>query len=499
MDNNNHSAFLALLAGLVILAAGFSGCTPGATAESHSPSTDSQTSGPLVPSPAPSSTPTHVALPAFALQPGDFYFSLDGQPAFLFSRNIAGYQRAHYQTFLDWSASGGSRFVRIQLDSLGMGYTSSGAVDESWATQWEWVFDQARQGGLYILPVFSGWFDWNSGPGYSTWNSNPMNSANGGPVKTPAELFQKDSKAQNLWLHWLQSLVQRWQGRENILGWEIFSEVNLASGEGEQAGIDFVNRAASVIRAADPARRPITASIADTGTWPDFYRQTSIDFINIHPYPASGQLDRVIVSETRRALVTYHRPVLLGESGLSATSPDSREGNISMADNATAGVEHAIWAAVVSGSMNGRALYWEDSFAVYFQGLGMSFIGKYADAELPAAQFVQGVDFSGFMPLNSTSTRAIWGAVIGNANTALGWFRDANCEPPDWNLQPVISHQTVTISLPGKADRWRVDFYDTRTGTDLLGSIDIARTGDTVTIPLPDFKNDIAFKMRAQK
>ena len=131
--------------------------------------------------------------------------------------------------------------VRIQLDSLGMGYTNSGAVDEAWATQWEQVFNHAEKDGIYVLPVFSGWFDWNAGSGYSTWAKNPLNAAIGGPIKAPGELFQKGSASQKLWLQWMQTLVKRWQAQKNIAAWEIFSEVNLASGVSESEGIDFVN------------------------------------------------------------------------------------------------------------------------------------------------------------------------------------------------------------------------------------------------------------------
>ena len=55
-------------------------------------------------------------------------------------------------------------------------------------------------------------------------------------------------------------------------------------------------------------------------------------------------------------------------------------------------------------------------------------------------------------------------------------------------------------SLSFSSDRldggsWKVDFYDARTGSDIVSSIAVLRDGDQVTIPLPDFTDDIAFKM----
>jgi hypothetical protein len=133
-------------------------------------------------------------------------------------------------------------------------------------------------------------------------------------------------------MHWMQSLVKRWQGRTNILAWEIFSEVNLVSGVTEPSGVDFVNTAAGLIRAVDPTR-PVNASMADIGTWPNFYRSTAIDFINIHPHPPSALLDRYIISGVRDYLTIYKRPVLIGESGVNAATPESADGKITIAEN----------------------------------------------------------------------------------------------------------------------------------------------------------------------
>jgi hypothetical protein len=80
----------------------------------------------------------------------------------------------------------------------------------------------------------------------------------------------------------------------------------------------------------------------------------------------------------------------------------------------------------------------------------------------------------------------------------LGWFRDASSEPPNWNNQPVISGQTVTVTVPGARAGWQVDFYDTQTGTTIVSSASVSRQGSTITVSLPDFQDDIAFKMTAQ-
>ena len=110
-------------------------------------------------------------------------------------------------------------------------------------------------------------------------------------------------------------------------------------------------------------------------------------------------------------------------------------------------------------------------------------------------KFTQTVDFSGFQPLPSTFTSGVWGAAVGSETLVIGWYRDAISEPPNWTLHPVIYGQTVILTVPGTAAEWTVLFYDTKTGTDLVGTAKATRKGNTISVTLPDFTDDIAFKM----
>jgi hypothetical protein len=472
---------------IVVLSLLISGCA--SSANTNPPAN-------LQPTIAPTATP--ISLPKITLTKGDFYFSLDGTQKFLFSRNIAGNEPQQYLQLLDLTHNGGSRMVRIQLDSMGTGITPKGEVDGVWAQKWERVLDKAAADSLYVILTFTAWYDWNNGTpdfGYSNWKANSFNTTNGGPAATPAELFKPGSSTQTMWLAWMKKLVERWQDRKNIAAWEIFSEVNLATGPTQTSGIAFVEKAAVLIRSADSHQRSLTASLADTGGWSSFYFSNAIDFINIHPYPISGRLDRQILDSVPQLIKKYKKPVMIGESGLSALTPDSVPATLTTAARAAVGIKHAIWAAIVSGAMNGRALWWEDGVGIYFPELSWSYLNKYANADLAASRFIDKVDFKNFTPFNIQFSLAITGAVIGNEKMILGWFRDAKCEPPDWKLLPVISKQSVTITVPGSTTNWKVDFYNTKTGTDIIQSITTTQKGNKITISLPDFTDDIAFKM----
>ena len=510
---SNRAAIRLTLTIVVSLCLLLSGCNPRLTAAP----TLTATSVPATILPtytavstlAPSPTSPAVALPALTLEPANFYFSLDGQPAFILSRNLTGNTKDDFSSLLEWAHQGDTRVIRIHIiTGWGVPWINRDwSINEQWAQDWDGFFDQAQADGIFIIPVFGVWADWNDGKPadvYHFWQYNPLNVANSGPLTSPTGLFQTDSDTQKHWMAWVQAMVKRWQGRQNIAAWEIFSEINLASGAlgdtdakgavSETAAVDFTNKAAAIIRAADTSHRPVTLSLAVgapfTDEWAKFYENNTLDFIEIHPY--SDQLDRELVSDIQKNIIRYNRPVMIGESGLWSMAHNA---------NASIGIEHAIWAGLVSGAMNGRALWENDGYALYSSKNptdAMQFMQSYATTGLPVARFVDGIDFTGFQPLNSVSSSGVWGAAVGNERSIIGWYRDADSEPPDWNLQPLISKQTVSLTVPGSATSWKVDFYNTKDGTTILGSGSVTRIGNIVNISLPDFQDDIAFKMTAQ-
>lgn len=482
------------------------GCASGQI--SDSPITTPAITDPAV-APAISQTATLTPLPypEVSLGPDDFYFSIDGKQTFILSRNPTGKTQTDFNTVLDWAHQGGTRVIRVHLTHGWWGdpwINQDWSVNEKWAQNWDGFFDQAQADGIYVIPVFGVWADWNNGTpdwGSSLWQYNPLNVANGGPVASPGDLFIPESDTQMRWMEWVKTLVQRWQGRENIAAWEIFSEIDIASGAtgykystgsvDESTGILFTNKTKEAITTADKQSRPVTLSISgvysSSGKWNEYYNLDSLDFIEVHSY--SDTIDRELVSQVRNYLNKYQKPVLIGECGLWSMVHN---------DNAKIGIKHAIWAGMVSGAMNSRALWDQDGYYLYAisnRTTAMEFMQDYATLELPVVRFTSPIDFTGFHPITATSTPGVWGAAVGNETMILGWYRDVASEPPDWKLQPVISKQTVTLTVPGTATEWRVNFYNTNTGTDIIGSALVTRKSDKVTITLPDFSDDIAFKL----
>ncbi len=428
--------------------------------------------------------------PRFELRVGEKYFRVDGRPTFVLGRNPAGMNPKEFAGHFRHAAAAGERFVRIHFTFLHPN-EKPGEIETGMLHVWDTILDAAEQQHLAVLPVLGVWADWNDGShkeNWHTWDKNPYNVARGGPAQKPAELFD-DTTCRKLWLQRLELFVRHWAHRRAIVGWEIFSELDLVTGATEARAVDFAERAAAVIRAADPWKRPVTASQAGICAWPKLLQSDALDFIEIHPYADGGfggKLDDLILSTVRERLQRYGKPVLIGESGLNSGPP---RGTLDVAPRAEIGIRHAIWAALVSGAMNGRALWWQDGYDQFEQA---DVCSRYHQTAATAAAFVRDVDFTGFAPVPCTLSSGLKGAVLGNDQLRLGWFRDASCEPPAWPTKP-LAGQTVVMDAPG--DSWQVEFFDPVTGKS-TGTSRLAVREGHIQITLPEFQDAIAVRLK---
>ena len=428
--------------------------------------------------------------PQFELRSGEHYFRVNGQPAFVLGRNPAGMNPAAYADHFRHAAAAGEQFMRIHFTYIPPN-EKAGEIDPAMLKSWDAILDAAEQQGLAVLPVLGVWTDWNDGSNkenWHTWDKNPFNVERGGPAKRPNELLA-DTPCRQLWLQRQETFVKRWSHRRAIVGWELFSELDLVTGATEERAVDFTERAAAVIRAADPWKRPVTASQAGVNEWPRLIKSTALDFIEIHPYTdgmQNGRLDDLIISVVHQRLAKYGKPVFLGECGLDARPPRN---TLDVAARAEVGIRHAIWAAVVSGAMNGRMLWWQDGYDQFERA---DLCRHYQQAAASAVEFVRGIDFTGFAPASCVVSDGLKGAMIGNDSIRLGWFRDAGCEPPNWPMK-LLSGQTVTMAAPG--DAWQVEFFDPVTGKS-MGTTRLTVRDQHVRIALSDFQGCIAVRLK---
>lgn len=427
--------------------------------------------------------------PRFELRPGESYFRVDGRPQFVLGRNPAGMNPKAYDEHFRHAAEAGERFVRIHFTYVPPG-EKPGEIDAGMLKSWDAILDAAEARGLAVLPVLGIWSEWNDGSRkehWHRWDRNPFNAALGGPAKRPDELLD-DTPCRALWMKRLDTFVRRWSGRRAIVGWEVFSELDLITGSTEERAVAFAECAAAVVRAADPRKRPVTASQAGVCEWPKLLRSAALDFIEVHPYaggPAGGRLDELILTSVRARLATYGKPVLIGECGLSAAPP---RGTLDTAPRAATGIRHAVWAAAVSGAMNGRMLWWQDGYDQFEKA---DLCSGYQTIAAPAAAFVRGVDRSDFAPVPCEPSPGLKGAAIGHDLMRLAWFRDARCQPPEWPENPVSGASVTMAAIDGA---WRAEFTDPATGA-ACGAATPVASGGRLRVVLPEFRGSIAVKL----
>lgn len=469
--NPKHHRRVALLAATLVLAPAYGVRTVGSIRE-----------------PGASRAPT--------MRAGDRWIRVRGRPGFVMGRNPTERTvEAFEERFREMEAAGES-LARLHL-MHGIPYRGGpGQIDESWAEQWERVFDAAERHGIAVLPVFTIWAQWNDGTGgelWYVWNDNPYNVRLGGPAASPAALLA-DTQCRRVWLTWLEGLVRRWQGRRNILAWEPISELDLVTGSTPAAAAQFIEAAAAVIRRHDRLRRPVTVSLSTIRDWPEIFGSKAVDIVQAHPYaldqPYFGRLADLIIDVTRQRLARYRKPVLLGECGLDWRPPPK---TLTEAPRADVAIRHAFWAAAVSGAVSGRMLWWEDGYDKNERG---DVAKRYRDAARPILRITKDLSYTNLRPAPCRTSADIKGAALAGPDTVVGWFRDIRSEPPDWP-ERTVTGAAVTVLLPGRASRWTVTFVDTKTGRP-CGQREIDAAQRRWTVALPPFTESIAFKAESR-
>jgi Cellulase (glycosyl hydrolase family 5) len=437
--------------------------------------------------------------PWFTLPAGSRYFAQGGRQAPLLLRNISAPSAAEFVPLLQAAHAAGATAVRVQL-TQGFGYgtlgmDAHGGVLPAFAASWDAVITAAREEQLAVIPVFAIWGDWNSGTPALNWvhfTANPLNQALGGPAATPKELFS-DTETQRAWLGWVSTLVDRWQKYPNIIAWELFSELDLATGADQASATSFAERASDVVRAHDPQARPVFASTSDlplinNQPWTDLWRSRGADLVSIHPYDAN--LDQVATARTNAALLASDKPVFIGESGLDAAPPDGTTLTSSAA--ARAGLQQAVWAELVSGAATARALYWEDGYAVYYPQTGLPLVQAMNDLDSAAAAWLSQADYTGLAPATLSSDMPSFSLALASDDSVRGWTRSTALAPPAWSA-PAQPAMTLTIALPAPAadGNWFVTF--TPPTNEVLPSALAQSTGGALFVHAPGGYTSLAF------
>jgi hypothetical protein len=377
------------------------------------------------------------------------------------------------------------------------GFAGVGRFNQANAARLDAILDAAWAAGVRVNLVIA-----NHGQAAarmdSEWRNNPWNRANGGPLAQPLELFTNPvALAGQERLR--RYLVGRYADHPAILGWKLWSEINLtAAGEGDAAAhaalCAWHERAAARWRALDNYGHPVTTH------WAGDYRQSDWDiaalpgigYLCIDAY--HGGMRRSsgtgnLLAETLFAsrydesdgLGRFHKPLLVTECGGSAMG--GTEAQLA-ADQASAG-----WAALVCGH-GGTPMFWW--FEWVDQGGHWQPYG--ALARFLAGEDPRGADAHTSILATTGGGWTLWGRAWTRRGRMLGYLLDPAWAGGGSPTTPTLRGVQVVIGSDVAAGTCDIEWWDADTGS-LLERATIEHPGGRLVLSAPDFTRHLAFKL----
>ncbi len=366
------------------------------------------------------------------------------------------------------------------------GYHGIGRYDEDSAWRLDRVLDDAWANRMRVNLVV-----WNHGQasiGHDTeWVDNPYNVANGGPIAEAAQLFT-DPRALAAQERLRRYVQARWADHPAILGWKLWSEVDLtAAGENQAVQVDWHRRAAAAWHANDAYGHPVCSH------WCGDYRRVDqavaalpgLDYLTIDAYtdalgglpPFLGQLLRDSMEHAGNGLGRFHKPILATEFGCYPHG-----GSVLS--------QHTIapWAALVTGHAGAPMLWWFEWIDQGARWQPYGAIGRFLAGEDARGADARAVDLQARGPL------PLWSGAWSRPGHALGYVVDARWGTAGGS-SPLV--QGATVRLEGMAaGPIRVAWWDPDAG-EPQGGVE-ATLGDDLSLSLPAFSRHLAFKITAK-
>lgn len=378
----------------------------------------------------------------------------------------------HWAEFLlEWK-SGLTRYT----DNGPTTFEGLGRYNQEAAYRLDRFFEYAEQSDVYIELTA-----WNWLPYADQWPDNPYNSANGGPLSDPLQVW---TNAKTLQKNYLRYIVARWgwSPRLGILEfWNECDQVYIFSSDGVLAWHNEMN---DYVQTLFPDGRLTTTSFAWTckadyahlTLWGDL----NLDVVQCHNYGGPSDLiDHW--GPTLEHLAGFGRP--FGIQEFSATTGEDYDGIDPEARNYHLG----IWIPTFLYGASSNNWQWKVYHAFDLPDAHLAQLAAF-DAfvdlllpELPSAEFVRLAEDSGVAA----------GGYLSSERAAFWFYNKAAY----WNLDDTaigsISGHTVTLNMA--AGSYTVDYWDPYTGQ-VIGT-EAAQSDGSLTITLPTFKRDVAVRI----
>ena len=391
------------------------------------------------------------------------------------------------------------------------GYSGAGRYNQGNAAKLDAVLDAAQANGLRINLVLN-----NHGQAAPSadreWKDHPWNQENGGLLAEPYALFT-DPRSLTGQANLRRYIVARYADHPAILGWKLWSEINLtAVGESQRDGFQGARKlpaevssrqrlatmvkwhegAASHLHTIDTYRHPVTTH------WSGDYRTPNpevcalpgIDYVCIDAYHhgdgefgGSTVIDLIWngVVEPRRGLGQFKKPVLVTEFGGSSQGTTDRVLAAELASTP--------WVAAMSGNAGTPFMWWFEWIDQGERWQPFGAIGRFLVGE-----DLRGADARAAV-LSASGDRGPWWARSWvRSGRMLGYVVNHRWTG-EGNDAKVHTGVLVRIGSQVAPGTCRIEWWDANLGT-VLGVQVIDHPGGALELIAPNFLHHIAFKLQ---
>ncbi len=454
-----------------------------------------------------------------------------------------------YEEYLPRMAAAGENLIEVWMSSwwLGLewtdawkGYHGLGRYSTRNADRLDRLLELCARHGIYVQVVIDNHGKASQGDRKGTdkptgqvdheWEFSPYNRANGGFLDRPVQLFADDPRVAHHYRNRLRYIAGRWGYATNILGFEMWSELDLiGSKHGRHRDVyatpavrNWHERMIRYLNAQDHGGHLVTTHYSGDYSFidPRMVRMPEIDYIVCDAYHAPNRPLVDLLVATDRFAHRYRKPYMITEFG--------GNWNASSWPQLEADLHAGLWTSWMT-SAAGTALYWWfehiDRADLYFhyQALAAYAAGEdrrrgpqepdlrpwtvsLAGVNVPPPSVASNhSEVRGRRPPRSPRGRrgdrpAPEGLGVlsrGDGHVVYVWIYDraAMMRMPPEDRRP--EHTEVPISISGlRAEAVDIEAWNTWTGK-VMKRVRVETADGTATWELPTFHTDIALKVRA--
>lgn len=331
----------------------------------------------------------------------------------------------------------------------------------------------------------------------SQWDSNPYNRVNGGMLDRP-EAFFTSPAASAAYQRKLRYLVARYASSPALMGFELFGEMNLVGSKSQFAShpshARWIAATARFLHKTDPYHHLLAVHYSND--WrtvdPVVAALPGLDYLVGDIYKPGGSIVDWVV-ETARHNGAYGKPTFSTEFGgyWNGTTPARLEADL-----------HAgLWANFMTPAAGAPFFWWFE-----FVDRNDLYPHLRALAAFARGEDRRGISFTEEPPVWHAGERKVRALLLRyldpprEASGTLAWlwvFDAAAMEVlPEERHALLISDASLHLDLP--AGSYAVEYWDTYRGQIISVSDATVPSEASFTLRLPDFRRDLAVKIRHQ-